>query len=81
MSKPIYKLATINKAIGLALRACKLHKGKGLVHYWSKQALYYLMQARQFLKEGLNNLCAFCVDMALRRVDYAKHELTIRGMR
>ena len=71
------KLAMLNKFIGLCLQGCKRYKGKGVVHLWTKQALHYLMQARQYLKSGLFELYRWAIDTAKRRIQWANHELTI----
>jgi hypothetical protein len=71
------KLANMNKFIGLCLQGCKRYKGKGLIHTWIKQALTYLMQARQALNEGLFNLYNILIGMAKRRIQWANAELTL----
>lgn len=71
------KMTRVNKFIGLALQACKKYKGRGMVHYWSRQALHYLMLAKSALREGLASLYKFAMDMANTRVRWANHELML----
>lgn len=69
----------LNKMLSLALLACKEHKGKYHVHHWAREAVRYLIDAKQYLRDGYYTLYRIAVQAAKRNVERANYELHFIG--
>lgn len=81
MNTAVYftKRNKLNKLLSLALLACKEHKGRYHVHHWSREAVRYLVDAKQYLRAGYYTLYNIAMQAAKRCVSRANYELHFMG--